>query len=179
VQDLYGQSVDEGGESKGEILCVYRLEDAYSLAVSNDIGNDRSPSTIQRFALARSLGVAASPSPELNPERPVILVTIGAIVGARPFYERHQTLERIGDTGQLVERVEVKPVFGKGERLCQQPVLGLEVVEEEAGTQAGSFGDIGNARVAKPALTNDLDGRLQRLKTPLLCQFGAGHFPLL
>jgi hypothetical protein len=86
----------------------------------------------------------------------------------------HELVARALDLALALGQARVEILVGGLDRLLEQAVLGLEVVEDRRGAGSGPLGDVTDPRVEQSALVQDLGGRGDDLRLAQVVDFGTG-----
>jgi hypothetical protein len=146
---------------------------ARGLPGADDLADLRPPAFVQHLAILGGVNVAQGPDPHLDPQGPLVQTSVpGQEPGDRELDHPPEPVLRARDAADLAGGPEVELVVGEREGLGEQPVLRVEVVQDESGRNPRSFRDVGDPCLRQPALGDDPGGRIQDLLVPVLALLG-------
>src|ERR1035438_7154195 len=177
-RDLDGEPVQQGGQRYREVVGVHRAELPGHLT-RQDHGTDRlTPALIELLPDTGYLGQPHRLGPQVEPDQP----GAGGLI-----FEIHQEVHgdqfldppgRAGDAGHPAGASLVPGVLRVAERLGQQLVFGLEVVDDQSRAGPGARRDIRDPGLREAPLLDDRDRGAEHLLTALVGGVGdvAGAF---
>ena len=139
--DLHAEPVHQPAERQRELVGVGASDElARFLALADDVGDQLALLVVEVKYASRTTGSGlASPHPHLHPQRPVAET---ARTEAGLFDQVNELVDRALALGLPLGQTFVEVAVGQVDRLLEQPVLGLEVVEDRRRARAGALGDV-------------------------------------
>src|SRR5580704_11014279 len=167
-RDLDGKAVHQRGEANGEIVRIHGLEFAARDTLKHDGADGLAPMLVELAPVLRDLGIPRRDGPQVEPEHPRRLIGIIEAAGGATQLQQANQLADCGrrschlGRGELVEAsVRVR------QRLREQALARAEVVDDECLADAGSLGDVGEARIGVTAAADDLHSGAENLLSPI------------
>jgi hypothetical protein len=99
----------------------------------DDLRDRVPPSPVQGLAVLRHVGVPGSSGPQIEPEEPFVEDVLAGLLaeGTGELDESYELLRGSLEFGQLARGLLVELSVGERERFAEEPVLGLEVVDDQ------------------------------------------------
>jgi hypothetical protein len=166
---LHGHAIEQGRERQREVIGVDRRELTGLLAGDDDVPDRLPPPLVELVPHARHTGAARGQRPQVQPQPPFAApARVGVRLTRGIEQEGHRDhlgeLPRGGrDLRQALDAGGIPGVLGVAQRLGQQRVAGLEVVDDQGWAGPGALGDVGDAGVGVAALHDDVERGPQQL----------------
>src|SRR6516225_2760865 len=162
-RDLHREPVQQRGEQHRELDRVNRTELAVLLARHHERADQLAPPLVVLLPDAGHLGMARRLRPQVEPEHP------GGhrlLLGLRQEGHGDDLFHLAGRCRDLLHPAgagRIPVVLGEPDRLGEQPILGLEVVDDQCRAGPRPLGHVGDATLGVPALLDYLERRQEHL----------------